>query len=112
MGFYYVAMGRLIPLQYEGIMTLINLFACLFLFAFASWAILSPRFSDGLLMKQGLCLLAITSLASLLRYYDTNYKPDPETVLANIGFFLITFGMLKRRFAREVWHKWDRRRWN
>lgn len=84
-------------------MQLLNLFACAFLFGFSSWAILSPHFHDGILMKKGLIILAMTSFASVVHYFDPMHAVDAQTSLLNMAFAIIAWSMIWRRIHRPVW---------
>lgn len=86
-------------------MQTLNLIACAILFAISSWAVLSSHFNDGVMLKKGLIIAAMTSLAGMIHYFQPGYTADPLTVVTNAGFAIVIASMVKRRVTRAVWRQ-------
>lgn len=85
-------------------MQFLNILACAILFGFSSWAVLSPDFKDGLLLKKGLIVLAVASFASLMSYFtDPEYEVLSTTVLLDCAFAVVCVSMVWRRIHRKLW---------
>lgn len=84
-------------------MQTLNLIACAILFAISSWAVLSSHFNDGIMLKKGLIIAAMTSLAGMIHYFQPDYTADPLAVVTNAGFTIVIASMVKRRMTRVIW---------
>lgn len=90
-------------------MPLLNMLACAILFACSSWAILSPNFNDGLIMKKALILIALSSMAGVLHSSDPHFTIPADAVVLNSAFAMMALSMVLRRFTRPVWRSHDRK---
>ena len=80
----------------------LNVIACVLQLTFAVWANCYHRFNDGLLMKSGLFLVAITSTDSVFISMQNPETIDWNTTLTNIGIAIIFLSMCWRRIMRRV----------
>ena len=87
----------------------INAIACFIMLGFSVWAVLSPSFKDGIMMKSALFIISLVGLSGFINALERAPHLMWQQVLANIGFALLVSAMVARRIHRRVWHEAARR---
>lgn len=80
-------------------MQILDFIALCVIFGLTNWAIIDPRFKDGVFLKKGLVCLSLSSFACLVHYvYPELPKGWSQTLLNGSVAFIVMLVALRRLF--------------